>query len=438
MLRVLKPGGRFVIAGEPTRSATGTPARLGRRDLGGRHARSPTCRRCASVGPAAGGARRVVAGGRAGGGRRPAHVRPATSWPRTAMRAGAVDVRTVTEELTAALLGWPVRTFEAAVQPGAARLGLGDVRLPAPGSGCPRLDRVAGAGRARSAVLQRLHHRTTRAEAGGADGRPARGTAAPARGGLRPSGGACAGWLRHRAWTPYYLVRYWRFLRLRAAQPAGRSPRASSSSAAESRSTARPGYGRMVIGSWVHFGDRDRLRAHEGTLRIGDKAVFGRDNTVNCYLDIEIGARAATSPTGSTSATSTTSRRPRTCPIKDQGIVKSPVRIGADVWLGTKATVLRGTDIGAGLGRGGERRGPGGLPPRSVVGGVPAPAARFAQAPQRDRRASRWSGRPARGTSGRREPAPRLRRGRRWRRPPSTSWASPWKSAAVPAARRRA
>jgi len=41
----------------------------------------------------------------------------------TALRAGAVDVRTTTEELTAALFGWPVRTFEGAVNPD--RLGWG-------------------------------------------------------------------------------------------------------------------------------------------------------------------------------------------------------------------------------------------------------------------------------------------------------------------------
>jgi hypothetical protein len=42
---------------------------------------------------------------------------------RMALRAGGVDVRTQTEELTAAFLGWPVRTFEAAVNP--ERLGWG-------------------------------------------------------------------------------------------------------------------------------------------------------------------------------------------------------------------------------------------------------------------------------------------------------------------------
>ncbi|HET8969782.1 MAG TPA: hypothetical protein VFN19_01880, partial [Candidatus Nanopelagicales bacterium] len=35
------------------------------------------------------------------------------------LRAGAIDVGTVTEELTASWFGWPVRTLECAVRPGA-------------------------------------------------------------------------------------------------------------------------------------------------------------------------------------------------------------------------------------------------------------------------------------------------------------------------------
>ena len=38
-------------------------------------------------------------------------------------RAGAVDVRTGTTEFTAAMLGWPLRTFESTVPPG--KLGWG-------------------------------------------------------------------------------------------------------------------------------------------------------------------------------------------------------------------------------------------------------------------------------------------------------------------------
>ncbi len=37
-----------------------------------------------------------------------------------ATNAGAVDVRTATEEFTAAMLGWPVRTFESTVPPGSS------------------------------------------------------------------------------------------------------------------------------------------------------------------------------------------------------------------------------------------------------------------------------------------------------------------------------
>ena len=42
---------------------------------------------------------------------------------RMARNAGAVDVRTASEEFTAAMFGWPIRTFEASVPPG--RLGWG-------------------------------------------------------------------------------------------------------------------------------------------------------------------------------------------------------------------------------------------------------------------------------------------------------------------------
>jgi acetyltransferase-like isoleucine patch superfamily enzyme len=150
----------------------------------------------------------------------------------------------------------------------------------------------------------------------------------------------------HRAWTPYYLVRYWRFLVFRLRNPHvvtegmvffGRRVEVS----------ARRGYGRLVIGKWVHFGDDNRIRCHEGSLRIGDKCVFGRDSTVNCYLDIEVGAATIVSDwvyiCDFDHASGDLDR-----PIKDQGIVKSPVRIGPGSWLGTKVSVLRGAEIGAG------------------------------------------------------------------------------------------
>ena len=174
---------------------------------------------------------------------------------------------------------------------------------------------------------------------------------------------------RNRAVDGWYLMRYWRLFLLRVRHPdvvtegmvfIGRRVELY----------ARTGYGRLVLGRWVHIGDENRLRAHEGILRVGDKCVLGRDNTVNCYLDIEVGAGTIVADWV------------YVCdfdhvyddihvPIKDQGIVKSPVRIGPDCWVGTKVTVLRGATVGHGCVLAAHAVVRGDVPPMSVVGGVP-------------------------------------------------------------------
>jgi ubiquinone/menaquinone biosynthesis C-methylase UbiE len=119
VLRVLRPGGRFVFAGEPTR-------------IGDRYARALsrlTWRTTTAVArlPMLRGWRRPQAeldeSSRAAA--LEAVVDQHTFDPGAladlARSAGAADVRVVTEELTAALLGWSVRTVEAALRP--ERLG---------------------------------------------------------------------------------------------------------------------------------------------------------------------------------------------------------------------------------------------------------------------------------------------------------------------------
>jgi acetyltransferase-like isoleucine patch superfamily enzyme len=175
--------------------------------------------------------------------------------------------------------------------------------------------------------------------------------------------------VRNRAWSWWYLLRYWRFLwwRLRNRHVVtegfvflGRRVELS----------ARKGYGRLVVGRWVHLGDGNAVRCHEGNLRIGDKCVFGKDNTVNCYLDVELGDRTIVADWV------------YICdfdhvyddihaPIKDQGIVKSPVRIGPDCWVGVKATVLRGVRVGHGSVLAAHTVVNRDVPPLSVVAGVP-------------------------------------------------------------------
>jgi len=116
VLRVLKPGGRFAIAGEPTRVGDWYARRLGRatwkvttavthlpplRDRWGRTKEElDASSRAAAL-------ESVV----------DLHTFAPEELVTMAERAGAVEVHTQTEELLAALVGWPVRTFEAAVNP---------------------------------------------------------------------------------------------------------------------------------------------------------------------------------------------------------------------------------------------------------------------------------------------------------------------------------
>lgn len=121
VLRVLKPGGRFVFAGEPT-------------NVGEVYARSLstlTWRVATNVTKLPG----------LGDWRRPQveldessrvaaleaivdlHTFAPEDLERMATNAGAEQVATASEEFTAAMFGWPVRTFEASVPPG--RLGWG-------------------------------------------------------------------------------------------------------------------------------------------------------------------------------------------------------------------------------------------------------------------------------------------------------------------------
>jgi SAM-dependent methyltransferase len=120
VLRVLKPGGRFVFAGEPTRIGDRYA-----RWLGGLTWKATT--RLTRI-PALASWRRpqveLDESSRAAALEAlvDIHTFDPAALEAIARGAGAADVRVVTEEFTAAMLGWPVRTFEAAMPPG--KLGM--------------------------------------------------------------------------------------------------------------------------------------------------------------------------------------------------------------------------------------------------------------------------------------------------------------------------
>jgi ubiquinone/menaquinone biosynthesis C-methylase UbiE len=125
VLRVLKPGGRFVFAGEPT-------------NVGNRYARAladltwNVTIRAVKL-PGLGAWRRPQA--EIDENSRAAalewvvdlHTFAPKDLETMATNAGAMQVETVTEEFSAAMLGWPLRTFEATVPPG--KLGWGWARF---------------------------------------------------------------------------------------------------------------------------------------------------------------------------------------------------------------------------------------------------------------------------------------------------------------------
>jgi ubiquinone/menaquinone biosynthesis C-methylase UbiE len=122
ILRVLRPGGRFVFCGEPTARGDVIARRLSTLTwwAAGRATRLPGLRErfartSEELAQSSEEARleSVV----------DLHTFDPDELSRLALRAGAVDVETVTEELTAAWFGWPVRTFEAAVKPGSLGWG---------------------------------------------------------------------------------------------------------------------------------------------------------------------------------------------------------------------------------------------------------------------------------------------------------------------------
>ncbi len=122
VIRILRPGGRFVFCGEPTEKGDVIARSLSRLTwwvsthvtalppLRDRWAKEPHEIEESSRAQAL---ESVV----------DIHTFDPDSLARIAVRSGAVDVNTVTEELSASWFGWPVRTFEASVKPGALGWG---------------------------------------------------------------------------------------------------------------------------------------------------------------------------------------------------------------------------------------------------------------------------------------------------------------------------
>ena len=194
----------------------------------------------------------------------------------------------------------------------------------------------------------------------------ARGSGAPERGVLP--------WLRfvvrHRMLTPRYLVLWLRYVWRFKVRNRHIVTRGMVFMDRRAEVYCRRRLGHMEIGRWVWIGAGNNIRCHEGFLRVGDKVVFGADNTINGYLDIDVGDECIFADWIYVCDFDHVYSDP-TVPIRRQGIAKSPVRIGRDCWIGEKATILRGVTVGEGSVIGAQTVVNRDVPPRSVVVGNP-------------------------------------------------------------------
>ena len=133
----------------------------------------------------------------------------------------------------------------------------------------------------------------------------------------------------------------------------------------------RRGLAHLELGRNVWIGERTAILCHEGSMQIGDRVVFGGSNTVSAYLDVDIGRDVIFADW--IYVTDFDHRyQDLDVRIQDQGIVCSPVRIGPDCWIGEKASILRGSNVGGGCVIGAQTIVKGDIPPYSVAVGSPA------------------------------------------------------------------
>jgi acetyltransferase-like isoleucine patch superfamily enzyme len=137
----------------------------------------------------------------------------------------------------------------------------------------------------------------------------------------------------------------------------------------------------VFLGRWSWLGDGTKIRAHEGTVTIGARTVFGQECTLSSFQRIEVGRECIIADRvmmiDFDHQTADAER-----PIREQGIYKRDVRVGHNVWIGYGACLLRGVAVGDNAVIGTNAVVTRDVPADAVVGGVPAETLRMRERPQ--------------------------------------------------------
>lgn len=120
---------------------------------------------------------------------------------------------------------------------------------------------------------------------------------------------------------------------------------------------------------WLNIG------GSEARFELGDYGFVGRGVEIEVSTSVVIGSGALIAPgvfmTDHNHSTSAGA------PMFEQPCIASPIRIGDDVWIGANAVILPGVSIGDGAVIAAGAVVSKDVPPRAIVGGVPARVLRF-------------------------------------------------------------
>ncbi|MDX6616972.1 MAG: hypothetical protein QOD60_2063 [Solirubrobacterales bacterium] len=135
------------------------------------------------------------------------------------------------------------------------------------------------------------------------------------------------------------------------------------------------------FGRFTWIGDGTKIRCHEGFVEIGAKTVMGQECTISAYRHVRIGEQCVIADRAMfidfDHSVADVEK-----PVREQGIYMRDVDVGANVWIGYNACVLRGVTVGDNSVIGANAVVVDDVPANAVVGGVPATVIRMREAPK--------------------------------------------------------
>ncbi|MEW5894172.1 MAG: acyltransferase [Candidatus Omnitrophota bacterium] len=178
---------------------------------------------------------------------------------------------------------------------------------------------------------------------------------------------------RHTAWITFKKVFYYEPILRYRCESIGENLRL------ESTPPLIMGYGRIIMGSHVHFSDGVNLIVggkvyDDPILTIGDNSYIGYRNIISCFKSVTIGnncllAEGVKIYDNVSHPLDPEARRRREPPTKEN---VSPVVIEDDVWIGSDCIILKGVRVGRGSVIGAGSVVTNDVPPFTVAVGNPA------------------------------------------------------------------